>query len=69
MNETILEADIEFTFNSFQKVLSNERSVACSPLLPHLHLSAWNYLNGLRNKYQSTFPVIIGLSLIDRWET
>jgi hypothetical protein len=69
MNETILEADIEFTFNSFQKVLSNERSVLHS-LITFVtlccSLSAWNYLNGLRNKYQSIFPVVIGLSLIDR---
>jgi hypothetical protein len=38
MNETILEADIEFTFNSFQKVLSNERSVAVVSLVVSLHL-------------------------------
>jgi hypothetical protein len=66
MNETVLEFDIEFAFNSLQKAISNER---CSALLfspsPPSH-SAWNYLGGLRKKYQAVFPVSIGLCLIDR---
>lgn len=28
MNETVLEMDIEFAFNSLQKAVSNERSAA-----------------------------------------
>lgn len=52
MTESILESDIEYTFQSLKKAPTNE--------------SAWNYLHGLRTKYQSVFPMVITLNLIDR---
>lgn len=53
VTEDAVEAEISYTLASIDRVKLNE--------------SAWNYLAGLRRKYRDSMPVVMTLSIHDRY--
>lgn len=53
VTEDAVEAEISYTLASIDRVKLNE--------------SAWNYLAGIRRKYRDSMPVVMTLSIHDRY--